>query len=189
MRNLLIVLLLTVTLLSCNQSRYDQVYSEQKYNESLNRMSQTDSLSYVFQNEYLSLDSKVIDVFSKDEWIIRDLIIPDRIFLYISDIQCNTCIDQELDMIKKFYKSGEIILLCKYQSERDLKLYLKLNKFEYPSYFIKSEVSSLMERFTSPVYFRLSSEAKPTSVFFASISTPDKSIQYHTLQSNFPRSN
>ncbi|CAN0453257.1 unnamed protein product, partial [Ectocarpus fasciculatus] len=106
-----------------------------------------------------------------------------KVIGYISDIQCSTCIDQELEFIKQFYGKDEFVLLANYSSERDLKLYLLLRDFDLPTYLIKTPLSNLLNRFTNPTYFRIDVGSSPGAVFFASISTPNKSRQYHSIMS------
>ena len=186
MRYILIFTIAFFLFSSCREERSigDDNYLEQIYYDKLNNISVTDSISYVFQLDSLSLNGKLKNIKSSKELTLRDLKFTDKIFLYISDIHCATCVDQEIEMIKKFYNAEDIVVICNYKSQRDLKVYMHLRKFDFPSYLMQSKLSSFMESFTSPVYFKLSSERKPTNVFFASISAPNKSQQYHTLMSN-----
>ncbi|MFT6215820.1 MAG: hypothetical protein ACJAS3_002220 [Roseivirga sp.] len=186
MRYILIFTIAFILFSSCGEERStrEDNYLEQIYYDKLNNISITDSISYVFQLDSLSLNGKLKNIKSSEELTLKDLKFTDKIFLYISDIHCATCVDQEIEMIKKIYNSEDIVIICNYKSQRDLKLYMYLHKFDFPTYLMQSKLSSFMESFTSPVYFKLNSEGKPTNVFFASISAPNRSKQYHALMSN-----
>lgn len=182
MRNAITIIFLLTFALSCRQYREDSLKNAQvELIQQVDNLSAMDSLSYVFEKETLMMDAKVSELSTGLE--ITELNLEGKVIGYISDIQCSTCIDQELEFIKQFYGKDEFVLLANYSSERDLKLYLLLRDFDLPTYLIKTPLSNLLNRFTNPTYFRIDVGPSPGAVFFASISTPNKSRQYHSIMS------
>lgn len=184
MRNAVTIIFWLTFVFSCSQYREDSLKDTQvEFIKQMDRLSVMDSLAYVFERETLMMDAKVTELTTGIEFEINELNLKGKVIGYISDIQCSTCIDQELEFIKEFYEKDNFILLGNYSSQRDLKLYLLLREFDFPTYLIQSPVSHLLGRFSNPTFFRLEGGLSPGAVFFASISTPNKSRQYHSIMS------
>ncbi len=180
MRNSISLLILILVLFACEKKK-GLTKSDEAFIASQDALSSQDSLAYVFQTQALQKDATIRSLSNGKKMFLKDLEVSEKVFCYISEIQCSTCVDQELNLIKAHYDADQIVLICNYSSQRDLKLYLRLNKFDLPAYFIESPPSELMLRLANPTFFRLGNDLKPSSVFFASVSTPNKSSQYHTI--------
>ncbi len=183
MRNSIVSMLMCLLFVSCGKNE-QQFQTYESMAEELDVLSPIDSLAFVFQKDKLLSSAKVKEVGSGEFLTIDELDLKDKIVCYISDIQCSTCIDQELELIKEFYTKDDFVLLGKYSSERDFRLYLLLREFDLPAYLVETSPSNLLTRFTNPTYFKLDSDWCPSSVYFASISTPNKSRQYHKIMSS-----
>lgn len=185
MRNAITLIFLLVFPFSCRQYREDSLKNTQvEFIKQVDRLSTMDSLAYVFEKETLMMDAKLTELSTGLELEMTELNLAGKVIGYISDIQCSTCIDQELEFIKQFYGKDEFVLLGSYSSERDLKLYLLLRDFKLPAYLIKTPLSNLLSRFSNPTYFRIDGGSSPSAVFFASISMPSRSRQYHRIMSS-----
>lgn len=182
MRNSLVINFILILTFSCGNHQEESFEdSRNELIEEIDRLSVFDSLAYVFEAETLMMNAKVTELATGREFEINRLELENKVIGYISDVQCSTCIDQEIEFIKEFYERDEFIILGNYSSKRDFKLYLLLREFDFPAYLIKTPVSHLLGRFSNPTFFRLDGGSIPSAVFFASISTPNKSRQYHTI--------
>ncbi|MBO3700401.1 hypothetical protein [Roseivirga sp. E12] len=185
MRNSVVKVLLLTLLVSCEHNGgLENKMVDPDYLEELDGLSILDSLTYAFETESLIMSAKIMELSTGLELRLEHLDLENRVIGYISDIQCSTCIDQELELIKEVYGKEEFILFANYSSMRDLKLYLLLRDFEFPTYMIHSTLSNLLTRFTNPTFFILGGGESPRAVFFASISTPNRSREYHELMAH-----
>ena len=181
------IIVLASLILGCNgrvpeSASSTYLNSESELDMPLNPL---DSLALVLENLTLNRNSKAIRISDYDTVNLYELDLGYKQILYISEIQCSSCIDQELELAKRYYGLTDLVLLCNYGSLRDLKLYLHLRQVEFSAFMVDNEMSGLFARLTNPTYFKLNNGFKPSSVFFASISTPKRSESYHQIMSGF----
>lgn len=182
MRYKLASLLSIFLICSCGQNGSQGILTNHE-NLAVDLFSPLDSLSLAVENIDIPSGTLLTNVASKEVVSLESLKLDNSLVLYLSEIQCSACISQEMDMLKAHYDPSEVTLLCDYQSMRDLKLYLLINKIEFPAYIVHSEFPVLIRSLTNPTYFRLGSNYRPSSVFFASYSAKEKSNSFHQAMS------
>jgi len=91
-----------------------------------------------------------------------------------ADINCNVCIEAEIEVLHKNFKGQEdrVLLLCSYQLDRDFLIFKKINKIRFPFCRIpKDALKWGVEKPNNPYCFVLHPDLKVSNVF-----VPDKSF-------------
>lgn len=106
-----------------------------------------------------------------------------RLFFNFTDINCSSCIAQEVGNIKKFANSTgvkHIVLIAKYRLSRDLIVFKRRNNLRMDIYNTKNQKLGLkIEEYNLPFYFIANNEGETKQVFIPEKERPNLSTKYY----------
>ena len=106
-----------------------------------------------------------------------------KLFFNFSDINCTTCINQEVENIKAFSDSlgtEKIVLLANYRNERALIIFKRMNNLQNEIYNLNFEQLGLpIENYNLPYYFIANNSGITEHVFIPEKERSDLSAKYY----------
>jgi len=165
-----------------DQNYYLNSESEQKSDYILSIL---ENQALTFNNSNLRLN-QLTNIYSSEEDSIsfEELVKTHKnllIFRY-SELNCMTCVDQEIIHLKNLVKNSsiKILILTTYEDIKDLYLFIRTNNIEdIPIYNLKSPIENLpLESANIPYYFVLNNSFNTTELFIPSKFFEDQSLKY-----------
>lgn len=135
-------------------------------------------------------DSTFITDINGNSKQLKDVIDSHRLVLRFSDINCNTCVEQEINNLRKFFsspKNKSIMILATYRSMADLLKFKRINAIEFELYTIsENQLPLLGEQISAPYMFVIDESLQVKFPFIPSKEFPDCSLSYYKalLESN-----
>lgn len=174
---ILSMLLMTLLLYCLNQSekiKHSQI-------EFYDNMCKIDTLmvhkfNFELNCQTMGMYAKDVKCCTKSEQFLLSEIVKDRpvlVFRY-SDINCNTCIEAEIEALQKVFKTDlqSILILCSYNIDKDFYTFKKVNKINCPIYKIDhNSFDWAPEEYKNPYCFVLHPTLKVSDIY-----VPDKSF-------------
>jgi len=108
-----------------------------------------------------------------------------KLIFNFTDINCNSCITQEVENIKKFTDSmgiKRIVLLANYRLSRDLIVFKRMNNLRVDVYNTNNQKLGLkVEEYNLPYYFIANNEGETKQVFIPEKERPNLSAKYYEV--------
>ncbi|MDR9418794.1 hypothetical protein [Gracilimonas sp.] len=137
-----------------------------------------------FSNSNLEIDRKSVLKHQSSFLTFSDLLETEyKLFFNFSDINCTTCINQEVKNIKLFSDSvgvDRIVLLANYRNERALTIFKRMNGLKNKIYNLDSSTLGLpIENYNLPFYFIANESGIAKHVFVPEKERADLSRKYY----------
>lgn len=171
------MLLMTLLLYSLNQKeriKHSQI-------EFYNSMCKIDTLmvhkfNFELNCQTMGMFAKDIDCWMKNEQILLSEMVSDKpVLVYrYSDVNCNTCIEAEIEVLQKIFKTNlqSVLILCSYNIDKDFYTFKKVNKINCPIYRIgHNSFNWAPEEYKNPYCFVLHPGLQVSDFY-----VPDKSF-------------
>jgi hypothetical protein len=118
----------------------------------------------------------------KDTIKLSDLVNGRTVLVFhYSALNCNTCYEEELQFLKKYYNTGNkiFIILASYTTYRNFQIYVKNNISELPVYQIgRNTLDWDAEKYGTPYYFVLYPNMSVSDFFILNNLFPQAKKQY-----------
>lgn len=129
-----------------------------------------DSVDYIFDNHVAQSLKKVVANSCK-------------LVFRFSELDCNTCIDEQFQLLKKFESEigkNNIISWGSYSNERNLDILLSNNGLKLSSYFtpVSRDSKCLIEKANMPYYFLTDKQGVIRNVFVPLTNEPERTKIY-----------
>lgn len=144
-----------------------------KYTEA--NMHKEDRLYELEYNGRSLADSLYVTDIDGNRRNIKELINETKLILRYSDLNCHTCIDEQIKNLNKYSDSlgsGRILLFTTYQSAVYMRQFKKANKIKLPIYNLDYNASKKLKDIGTPYMFILS----PENLKIQSMYVPQKEI-------------
>lgn len=146
-------------------------------------------IQYSMEGKYIA-DSIVITDLQGNSKQLKDVMSRPRLVMRFSDINCNTCVEQEMKNLRNFFpppKSDNIMILATYRSVADLLKFKRINAIDFELYAISANQLPLAgEQISAPYMFVIDKSFQVKFPFVPSKEFPDCSQSYYKalLESN-----
>lgn len=130
---------------------------------------------------------QVSDVNNKKIFLNELLKDKNRLILRFSELTCNVCVDSELLNMKKYLNvigSENIIILASYKTIRDLIIFKRINRIEFPVFNI-AESDLPVDPAGGPFLFVANAREKGFMPFIPNKEMPDLSAAYYQFIAPF----
>lgn len=131
-----------------------------------------------FELNYMTTGLYAKDVIcqtKEQQFLLSEIVGNNSVLVYrYSDINCNTCIEAEIEVLQNIFKVNfkSILILCSYNIDRDFYMFKKINKIKFPIYKIEyNSFDWLPEKDKNPYCFILHPDLKISNIYI-----PDKSF-------------
>lgn len=129
-------------------------------------------------------DSVFISDLSGKTMSLKSVVKRPKLIMRFSDINCNTCVEQELENLRKFFpaphNSMNIMILATYRNIADLLKFKRINAIDYELFAIdKNQLELSGEANSTPYMFILDSSLRVSFPFVPTKEFPDCSIGYY----------
>lgn len=124
---------------------------------------------------------KVHDVNNQSLFFRQLLGEKNKLILRFSELSCNVCVDSELLNLKKFvnmFGPDNVLILATYKNLRDLLVFKRINRVEFPVYNIPENVFPV-EQAGGPFLFVANSRQKALMPFIPNKEIPNLSADYY----------
>lgn len=114
----------------------------------------------IFNGKMLNKNGIVIDE-EGNEKLLSEIIDGNKLVLRYSDLNCNTCIDEQINNLNSNTQQigiENIILLTTYESYVHMQRFRKVNKIKFPIYNLGNELNKDIEDLGLPYYFILNKD-------------------------------
>ena len=156
---------------------YSEELNALKSDFELNNQTLLSQLRYQFYNEGIVIDKEIelVPDYNEDETIeLKELVQNERVLvLNFSEITCRSCIESEIEKIKRISKvigPENVIILSSYERNSDLLIFKRLNRLTLPIYNRRDKNLGLQLDESKASIFILDSTSFKTELFFI----PDK---------------
>lgn len=173
------IMLFLLIMPNSNRDSSLQILTQSYIDENQNRF----ALEKSFDNTYVS-DSLFLLTIDEDTLYACDVFKENTLILRYSYLNCNSCIDFEQEMLKKYAtKINSVCILATYNNFRNL--YLDMREFQLPDLKIKfflipieRKLINRIEDINIPYYFCIDQNLKVTNTFIPTKTEPKRTKIY-----------
>jgi hypothetical protein len=115
------------------------------------------------------------------EYCSNDLV-DNVLCLYYSDIHCMTCVDAEIQRLKRFSAmvgQKKVLLFADYNNEKDFLIFKRIHQMNFPVFKIElMNLPSCIKDLMMPCYFVLGEDLRPRNAFIADKQDSVRTLNY-----------
>jgi hypothetical protein len=108
-----------------------------------------------------------------------------KLCYYYSEIHCNTCVDIELERLKKFAKkhgNANILVLVDYTEYKDFLIFKKINNIQFQAFKVNLQnMPKCIQELQYPCYFVLGRSLIPHLVFIPDKQDAESTFRYYSI--------
>ncbi len=135
------------------------------------------SYKYGCNITYMTPDS-LLDANDNRKVHLKDLSSNYKLVFYFSEMHCQTCVNEELKILKKSVSENNIIYLASYNSLRNLNAFKRINSLRAKVYNIQRPILNNVFEVNVPFFAVINKDGALLDVFIPSKHIPDLTKSY-----------